>query len=240
VMISVALAGATLGFLYYNMQRKRKVFLGDTGSQFLGAMLGVLTMRIHSLEGVSNSMLIPLLLVGYPVLDTSVAMARRFLKVRNRDLGQRVTRMFHADNDHMHHRLLFTGLSHIQATFLLLILTSGLVATAVLLPRLTWQLETLVLGYLMFAVGVVLNRLGFLRAGTIRRVLTIWVFGEERSLPRINRARTRYYEIFALADERITGRNDDHKGPLTAPLTLGPERKPSEGYTRSHALTVES
>ena len=145
VGVCVALSGATIGFLYYNLQRRRKVFLGDTGSQFLGAMLAVLTLRIHDLPGVSHSMLIPLLLVAYPILDTSVAMTRRFVQARTRDLGHRVTRMFHADSDHMHHRLLFTGMSHIQATSLLLLLASGITAVAVVQPRLTWQWEAGVL-----------------------------------------------------------------------------------------------
>jgi UDP-GlcNAc:undecaprenyl-phosphate GlcNAc-1-phosphate transferase len=198
--VSVALSGATIGFLYYNLQRRRKVFLGDTGSQFLGAMLGILTLRIHDLPSVGGSMLIPLLLVGYPILDTSVAMTRRFLQVRNKDIGQRVTRMFHADNDHMHHRLLFTGLSHIQATFLLLLLASGFAATAVVLPRLSWQWELGVLVYLIASVGFLLNRLGFLQSGTVRRAVRQWVFGGEVSRGRMASIYPRYYEIFSMAD----------------------------------------
>lgn len=200
VGVCVALSGAIIGFLYYNLHRRRKVFLGDTGSQFLGVMLGILTLRIHDLPGVGNSMLIPLLLVAYPVLDTSLAMARRFLKSRSRDLGERVTRMFHADNDHIHHRLLFSGLSHIQATFLLLLLSSGFAATAVALPRLTWQWEFAVLAYLVAAVGFLLNRLGFLRSDTLRRAVNLWLFGEDRVPARARLSYARYYEIFVRAD----------------------------------------
>jgi UDP-GlcNAc:undecaprenyl-phosphate GlcNAc-1-phosphate transferase len=208
--VCVALSGATIGFLYYNFQRRRKVFLGDTGSQFLGAMLGVLTLRIHHLPSVEHSMLIPLLLVGYPLLDTSVAMTRRFLQVRNKHLGQRVTRMFLADNDHMHHRLLFAGLSHVQATFLLLLLASGFTAAAVVLPRMTWQWEAAVIGYLTLAVSFLLNRLGFLQSGTVRRALREWILGgvyPEGS--RLASRYSRYYEIFAMTDANIgTARTD--------------------------------
>src|SRR5690606_13778216 len=137
--VCVALSGVTIGFLYYNLQRRRKMFLGDTGSQFLGAMLGIMTLRIHTLPTVGENLFIPLLLAGYPILDLSVAMARRFFKARSHHLGHRVTRMFQADNGHLHHRLVYSGLSHLQATGLLMVLASGLTATAVLLPRVGWH-----------------------------------------------------------------------------------------------------
>ncbi|HEX2613569.1 MAG TPA: MraY family glycosyltransferase, partial [Fibrobacteria bacterium] len=47
VAVCALLSGAVLGFLYYNFQDRRKIFLGDTGSQFLGAMLALLTLEIH-------------------------------------------------------------------------------------------------------------------------------------------------------------------------------------------------
>jgi UDP-GlcNAc:undecaprenyl-phosphate GlcNAc-1-phosphate transferase len=200
--VCVALAGTTLGFLYYNLQRRRKIFLGDTGSQFLGAMLGVLTLRIHELPSVGHSIIIPMLLVGYPVLDTSVAMARRFLKVRSRDLGHRVTRMFLADNEHLHHRLVYAGLSHLQSTFLLMLLASGFAATAVILPRVSWQWEAAIVGYLCLAVAFILNRLGFLQRGSVRRALRAWILGGvyPESSPYFARRHARYYEIFTLTE----------------------------------------
>lgn len=202
LMVCAALAGATIGFLYYNLQRRRKVFLGDTGSQFLGAMLGVLTLRIHELPSVGHSMIIPMLLVGYPVLDTSVAMARRFLKVRSRDLGHRVTRMFLADNEHLHHRLVYAGLSHLQSTFLLMLLASGFAATAVILPRVSWQIEAAIVGYLALAVAFILNRLGFVQRGSVRRALRAWILGGvyPESSHYFARRHARYYEIFTLTE----------------------------------------
>ena len=203
--VCLALSGATMGFLYYNLQRRRKVFLGDTGSQFLGAMLGVLTLRIHELPSVGHSMLIPLLLVGYPVLDTSVAMARRFFKVRKRALGYRVSRMFMADNDHLHHRLVYAGLSHLQSTFLLMILASGFAATAVILPRVSWKGEAFFVGYLALAVAFILNRLGFLQWGLIRRVMQTWIFGGVNpQMGATAQRHARYYEIFTLSESQPT------------------------------------
>lgn len=197
VGVCIVLAGAVLGFLYFNLRRKGKVFLGDTGSQFLGVMLGILTLRIHDLPNVGHSMLIPLLLVGYPVLDLSVAMLRRFLQSRSNDLGGRVTSMFHADNQHLHHRLVYAGLTHVQSTFLLMLLASGFTAAAVLLPALSWQLDLVLMAYLAVAVTFLLGRLGFMPVAALRRFVRGWVLGSE--LPERSRMAlryTRYYELF--------------------------------------------
>jgi UDP-GlcNAc:undecaprenyl-phosphate GlcNAc-1-phosphate transferase len=201
LFVCAALTGGTIGFLRYNLDRRRKMFLGDTGSQFLGAMLSLLIMSIHALPAVGYSILIPLLLVAYPILDTSVAMTRRFLRVRHRDLGHRVSRMFIADNEHLHHRLVYTGLSHMQATFLLMLLASGMAATAVILPRVTWQFEAVLVVYLGLAMLFILNRLGFVQRSSGRRILRAWILGgvfPEGS--RFARYHSRYYEIFTLTD----------------------------------------
>ncbi len=203
VGVCVALSGAIIGFLYYNLQRRRKIFLGDTGSQFLGVMLGILTLRIHTLPTVGESMLVPLLLAGYPILDLSVAMARRFLKARNHHLGRRVTRMFHADNGHLHHRLVYSGLSHIQATALLMVLASGFTATAVVLPRVSTLGQVAVAAYLAFAVVLVLNRLGFVRRGVLGNAVRTWFVGTEPRVPQAPVRYPRYYELFSAAEARV-------------------------------------
>ncbi len=159
--LCATLAGAILGFLYFNFHRRHKIFLGDTGSQFLGAMLALLILRIHAWPSVKHSPLIPVLLVAYPALDTSVAMLRRFVKGRH-DLNRRFTSMFQADNDHLHHRLVYQGLSHLQATSLLLLLSSGFMAAAVLLSRMGWKGEMVVVAYLVFTLILILRRMGFI------------------------------------------------------------------------------
>lgn len=201
VAVCAVLSGGVIGFLRYNLARRRKIFLGDTGSQLLGALLAVLIMKIHALPAVRYSILIPVLLVAYPILDTSVAMTRRFLRVRHRDLGQRVSRMFIADNEHLHHRLVYTGLSHLQATFLLMLLASGMAATAVVLPRVIWQFEVGLVVYLGAAMLFILNRLGFVQRSSARRVLRAWILGgvfPEGS--QFARYHSRYYEIFTLTE----------------------------------------
>lgn len=203
--VCVVAGGATLGFLYFNFNKRRKIFLGDTGSQFLGALLAILIFEIHDMPGVSHNALVPLLLVGYPLLDVSVAMVRRFVRVRSRELGQRVLSMFLADSDHIHHRLLRAGLSHVQATGLLLSLASGFTAAAIVIPRADWRWELAITVYLLVATAFLLNRLGFLQAGKARRALRSWVFGERQG-DAMGARYARYYEIFASSDAQALAR----------------------------------
>lgn len=112
-----AIGGGLLGFLKYNYN-PASVFLGDSGSMFLGFLVSSLPLTSH----VSNSFLVsvgvPLLAMGVPIFDTSLAIFRRSLRrlINNNATGEVMT----ADKDHLHHRLLrSTGLSQRKAAWLL-------------------------------------------------------------------------------------------------------------------------
>lgn len=95
IMLSVIMLGATLGFLVYNFP-PAKIFMGDTGSTFLGLMIAII-----ALLGFKNvtitSLFVPLLILAIPILDTLAAIIRRKLK------GERIDK---ADKEHLHHQLL--------------------------------------------------------------------------------------------------------------------------------------
>lgn len=95
-IISIAVAGALLGFLRFN-SAPAKVFLGDTGSLFLGFLLGVLAVYTSEKSSTLLALAVPYLAFGVPLLDTSLAIVRRFLSGRP---------VFGADSDHIHHKLL--------------------------------------------------------------------------------------------------------------------------------------
>jgi UDP-GlcNAc:undecaprenyl-phosphate GlcNAc-1-phosphate transferase len=97
-----SMAGACLGFLRYNFS-PAKIFLGDTGSLFLGMTLAVSSISANAKGTVASSLLIPLLVMGYPVLDTLLSMMRRLARGKS---------MFSGDAGHIHHRLLQKGLGH--------------------------------------------------------------------------------------------------------------------------------
>lgn len=108
-MTSVALAGALVGFLRYNFN-PASIFMGDSGSLFLGFVLAVTAISGSAKSSTVVALMIPLLALGLPLFDTSMAIVRRFAK------GQHI---FAADRGHVHHRLLDLGLSHRQVVLAL-------------------------------------------------------------------------------------------------------------------------
>lgn len=175
--MSVAFIGLTLGFLRFNFSSRQKVFLGDSGSQFLGAVLALLAIEVQVMPMARHSVFVPLFIVGYPLFDISVAMVRRFVKGSGRGFGQRFVRMFAADNEHLHHRLVYLGLSHVQSAFLLVMMAGTIAACAILISNLGIPGRIGVFAYLSTALFLILNRLGYVG---IRPWLT---FPRKKALP---------------------------------------------------------
>ncbi|MBQ1270959.1 MAG: undecaprenyl/decaprenyl-phosphate alpha-N-acetylglucosaminyl 1-phosphate transferase [Clostridia bacterium] len=108
-IVMAALAGACFGFLPYNMN-PAKIFMGDTGSMFLGYILA--TMSISGLFKLYAiiSFIVPFMILGLPIFDTGFAIIRRLLK------GQSP---FQADRGHIHHRLVDMGFDQKQSVAIL-------------------------------------------------------------------------------------------------------------------------
>lgn len=118
-----ALGGSLLGFLRYNFN-PASIFMGDCGSYFLGYMLAALSI-LGSIKGqFATAMLIPVLALGIPLIDTMFAPIRRFL------LGQK---MFQPDSGHLHHRLLRLGYTQRRAVLMIYALTVALGFLAIFL-----------------------------------------------------------------------------------------------------------
>ena len=108
--LTVILAGAVFGFVKYNLN-PASIFMGDAGSLSLGFLLGCLTLKASEVYAGTVAAIIPLLLLGIPITDTVLAIVRR---VRRR------VHPFHADQDHLHHRLVRLGLSQSGAAMVLI------------------------------------------------------------------------------------------------------------------------
>ncbi len=145
---SVALAGSLLGFLRYNFNPAR-IFLGDSGSMFLGFVLAVTAVRGSQKGPTAVALLVPLLVLGLPLLDTSVAVARRLYRLGHRGartdgalryVFANLREVFLPDRGHIHHRLLEIGLSHRRAVVVLYGLGSlfALTAFALVLLKSVW------------------------------------------------------------------------------------------------------
>ena len=120
--VYVTLAGSTLGFLRYNRFPAR-VFLGDTGSMFLGFSLGCLSTTGFQKSFTLSSLTIPVLIFGIPIFDSAAALARRYM---------RRTGIATADREHLHHRLVELGLTQRQTVLVLYAITVllGIIAFA--------------------------------------------------------------------------------------------------------------
>ncbi|MFL5581469.1 MAG: MraY family glycosyltransferase, partial [Gemmatimonadaceae bacterium] len=125
-LYSMALAGALLGFLCFNRHPAR-IFLGDSGSLVVGFLLAYLTARGATRADGVLLPLVPLCALAYPLLDTGIAMLRRWLR------GDPLSR---ADRRHIHHQLRAVGLPASRAVKVICLLSAfvaalGLCATFV-------------------------------------------------------------------------------------------------------------
>ncbi len=118
-----ALAGACMGFMPYNMN-PAKIFMGDTGSMFLGYLLATISIQGLFKFYVGISFAVPFIILGLPIFDTTFAIIRRLLK------GQSP---MHADRGHVHHRLIDMGFDQKQSVAILYMLSVVLGLSAVVL-----------------------------------------------------------------------------------------------------------
>ncbi|MCX7871190.1 MAG: undecaprenyl/decaprenyl-phosphate alpha-N-acetylglucosaminyl 1-phosphate transferase [bacterium] len=112
-IIIFSLSGALLGFLRYNFN-PAKIFLGDTGSLFIGLFMSVISILGYFKKATFISFVIPILIFALPILDTILAIIRRALKKQP---------IFKPDKEHLHHLLLKSGLSQKQTVTIFYIIT---------------------------------------------------------------------------------------------------------------------
>jgi UDP-GlcNAc:undecaprenyl-phosphate/decaprenyl-phosphate GlcNAc-1-phosphate transferase len=118
IALCACMVGALVGFLRYNTH-PAIVFLGDTGSQFLGFMVGIAMVALT--RGVEHySPVLALYLIGIPMLDMAVVMAERLMDGRP---------LFKPDRKHLHHKLLRMGFKHHQAVVIEYAAQLGMILT---------------------------------------------------------------------------------------------------------------
>jgi len=118
-----ALVGACLGFLPFN-RNPAKMFMGDTGSTFLGYVLATISIQGLFKYYAIVSFVVPFLILGLPMFDTLFAIVRRLAHGQN---------PMAPDRGHIHHRLIDMGLSQKQAVAALYVVSSILGLSAVVL-----------------------------------------------------------------------------------------------------------
>jgi UDP-GlcNAc:undecaprenyl-phosphate GlcNAc-1-phosphate transferase len=162
LFLCVILAGLVSGFLFHNVSPAR-VFMGDTGSLFLGLIAGLLSLYLISEKQKSYPVIIAPLMMGLPVLDITVAMCRRFFRkiFLGESLIEALKAMTIADNEHTHHRLVHRGLTHTETVIIMVIFHLNICMSAVLVCF-TWKSESiLLLCYVMFLITWFLYKLNY-------------------------------------------------------------------------------
>ena len=167
--LSLVIAGALAGFLPYNLH-PAKMFLGDSGAAFIGFCLGCLALSGAARLSAGFAVLIPIVALGVPVVDTLLAVARRLMR---RVVALEPTGVFSADRNHIHHRLLALGLSHRHAVLLLYGIGAATAAAAMASIWMTDRQAGLVLVGLLTAGFVGIARLGYEEFALIRSGLVL-------------------------------------------------------------------
>ena len=112
ILLITALAGALVGFLPFNFS-PAKTFIGDTGSNFLGFSLSIISILGVAKTYTAAVIVLPLLALGLPIFDTIWAIIRRLIK------GKSIKAIFKADKGHVHHLIVARGFSQKQAVLIL-------------------------------------------------------------------------------------------------------------------------
>jgi UDP-GlcNAc:undecaprenyl-phosphate/decaprenyl-phosphate GlcNAc-1-phosphate transferase len=156
-LLLVALAGAGLGFLPFNLPPASS-YVGDSGAYVLGFIIGTLSIRGASGPVGDVFIAVPLVALGYPIMDLALATVRRMLQQRHPMIG---------DEDHIHHRLEATGAGP-RGLLVIIFGFAAMFSTAALLLHYidTVWMELLVLATLVTSITAMLLRLGY--------IVTIW------------------------------------------------------------------
>ncbi len=148
IELITALGGAISGFLPYNFN-PAKTFIGDTGSNFLGFSLAVISILGVAKTYTALVLIAPIIVLALPLFDTLFAIFRR---IKN---GKSLKAVFKADKGHLHHRLMQKGYTQKQAVFILYGITAtfGMFAV-VLLDSGVWKaLSFAILVIAILAIG---------------------------------------------------------------------------------------
>jgi UDP-GlcNAc:undecaprenyl-phosphate GlcNAc-1-phosphate transferase len=221
-MYAAALSGAVLGFLLYNFN-PASIFMGDTGSLFLGYFLSVslFVAGRHPSTG-AVSFAVPLLILAVPVADTLLAICRRALRGKG---------LFSPDKEHVHHRLLGSGLSHRTTVLVLYAVCFVLAAAGLAIAFGPPSIDKIIWG----ALGIVI--LIGLRAFSVH---------EKISLKGLREARRRNRELRAALSS-IASRLEDAKhlndvveslGGIVPAVSADALTASFKGHAAEHHVTV--
>ena len=165
IVVALVLCGALAGFLRYNFN-PASIFLGDSGSLFIGFLLAALSVLGTQKATTAVAVVVPILAFGVPVVDTAMTMGRRMLSRKP---------VFEGDNEHIHHMLLARGWSQRRAALVLYGACALFGLVALIFPATGSKLTGFMLFVISVAVIIAVGHLRYhevdeLRAGVKRTV----------------------------------------------------------------------
>jgi UDP-GlcNAc:undecaprenyl-phosphate GlcNAc-1-phosphate transferase len=152
-VLTACLAGGIIGFIRYNFN-PATIFMGDTGSLFLGYMLAAISIFGAVKSAATIALLVPAIALGLPIMDTAFAIIRRYKNNRP---------IFQPDKGHIHHRLLAMGFSQRQAVIFMYLISAGLCLTAILLTEVEGIYAIVLLALLVAFIFVGAKKIGILK-----------------------------------------------------------------------------
>lgn len=155
-MIIVAMAGAALGFLQYNFN-PAKIFMGDTGSMLLGYTMAVASVLGLVKTAATVALVVPLIALGLPILDTIFAIIRRKMSG---------VPIFQPDKGHLHHRLLALGMSQKQAVLIMYFVSVILGIVALFVASVNYQIGIVTVLVVLAVIIYTAKRIGILKKTT--------------------------------------------------------------------------
>lgn len=154
IVLSLILAASLLGFLKHNFH-PATIFLGDSGSMLLGYSLGIISVLGLTKSATAISVLVPIVILGLPLLDTTFAVLRRFV-------GHKP--IFYPDREHLHHQLMARGFSHRKAVVTMYALSILMGISAVALNLVSTNQAAVLLLMMATLVIYLANKTGVLGA----------------------------------------------------------------------------
>lgn len=228
-LLTIALAGAILGFLRFNFN-PATIFLGDCGSLFIGFMLSALALQGAQKSPTVIAVAIPVVSFGLPILDTAISVLRRWISGKP---------LFIADREHIHHKLLDRGLSHRQVVIVLYAVSALFALVSLFLLWPSGPGLGLILAVLGTGIWFGVQQLGYLEFGELRRVAQRTM--EQRSIFVNNLSIRRatedlkvardYAEVCRILESAFSG-NDFDAFDLEAKLL------PEDVYESGHSLML--
>lgn len=149
IILASALLGSLIAFLFFNFH-PAKIFMGDSGSLFLGFMMAVLSL-LGFKQATFASLILPILILGVPISDTLFAILRRMANKRP---------ISSPDKQHLHHCLLNMGLSHRVTVLVIYGISAFFGASAILLSRATLWVEIIVLALILVVLTIGAEMIG--------------------------------------------------------------------------------